>query len=101
MNLLLAVLQQIKSILPADVATWESAPLMCLAVKRLWIHAGNLAEAYRLESGLRKETEPWSELVPYRNLLAHVFPGDVSSTRVFTETHADIDRLIEVVQAAL
>ena len=66
----------------ADEATWDAHPLLCLAIERLWIHAGNFAESYRLASGLPSGTGPWSELVDYRNFLAHVPPDRVSPDRV-------------------
>ena len=39
-----------------------------LAVERLWITAGNLAEAYRVDRGMASGVEPWSAIV--RDMLA-------------------------------
>jgi hypothetical protein len=77
---------------------WTSQPLLGLAVERLWITAGNLAEAYRVERGIATGVEPWSELVGYRHLLAHALPGDLSSARLFADATTDIDRLLASVR---
>ena len=65
-----------------------------LAVERLWITAGNTAEEYRRVAGIDVGTEPWAELVGYRNRLAHALPGDLSSDRISADTNADIDRIL-------
>jgi uncharacterized protein with HEPN domain len=43
--------------------------------------------------------EPWTELVGYRNRLAHALPGDISSDRVFADTVSDLDRIIRHVRS--
>ncbi len=68
-----------------------------LAVERLWITAGNLAEAYRIERGFGAGVGPWSELAGYRHLLAHALPRDLSSDRVSADTAADLDRILDEV----
>ena len=83
LDALVATLEQLRQILPGDKATWDSDVVVRLAVERLWITAGNLAEAYRIEGGIAAGVEPWSELAGYRHLLAHALPGDISSDRVF------------------
>jgi hypothetical protein len=54
---------------------------------------GNLAESYRTHEGIGNGVEPWTELVGYRNLLAHSLPGDISSDRVFVDTIGDLERI--------
>lgn len=95
---LVATLEQLRQILPADKAAWDQDFLVRLAVERLWITGGNLAEVYRIERGIATGLEPWSELAGYRHLLAHALPGDVSSDRVFADTTTDLDRILEDVR---
>jgi len=94
---LVTALEQLRRIFPQQKATWDSEVLVRLAVERLWITAGNLAEAYRIEEGIAVGVEPWSELAGYRHLLAHALPGDLSSDRVFADTAADLDRILDEV----
>lgn len=95
---LISTLEQLREVVPADKSQWDAQPLLRLAVERLWITCGNLAEAYRLERGIPSGIDPWAELAGYRNLLAHALPGDVSSDRVFADTQADLDRIITEVR---
>ncbi|MDQ6613738.1 MAG: hypothetical protein M3083_03020 [Actinomycetota bacterium] len=90
---LLETLGQLKQIFPKDKQTWDDQPIVQLAVERLWITAGNLAEAYRTQEGIGSGVEPWAELAGYRNLLAHALPGDISSDRVFVDAASDLDRI--------
>lgn len=89
---LLAILGQLRQLLPSDKATWDRQPVLRLAVERLWSTAGSLAGAYRFGQGIASGVEPWSELAGYRYLLAHALPGDISSYRVF----AEVTELVEV-----
>jgi len=66
-----------------------------LAVERLWITAGNIAETSRTPAGIESGSDPSAELAGYRNLLAHALPGDVSADRVFADSAADIDRILD------
>jgi hypothetical protein len=91
---LIATLEQLQRTLPADKNDWEEQPVTRLAVERLWITAGNLAEAYRIDQGIAVGVEPWSELAGYRHLLAHALPGDLSSDRVFADSTADLGRIL-------
>jgi len=101
LDALTVTLEQIGRVLPNDKATWDNEPVIQLAVERLWITAGNLAEAYRIASGIGSGVEPWSELAGYRNLLAHALPGDISSDRVFAGSSTDLDRILDQVRAEL
>ncbi len=92
------VLEQLRRLLPTDKAGWDRDLVVRLAAERLWISAGNLAEAYRIARGIGPGVEPWAELAGYRHLLAHAVPGDVSSDRVFADTTADLPRIIEAVE---
>ena len=94
LDALIATLESLGKLLPADKATWDQEPVVRLAVERLWITAGNLAEAYRVQQDLPGGVEPWSELAGYRHVLAHALPGDLSSDRVFADTTTDLDRIL-------
>ena len=98
LDALIATLEQLRQMLPGDKAVWDDEVLVRLAVERLRIGAGNLAEAYRIERGIAAGIEPWSELFGFRHLLAHALPGDLSSARVFADTTADLDRIIDEVR---
>ena len=101
LDALVATLEQLRQILPGDKATWDTEVLVRLAVERLWITAGNLAEAYRIERGIAASVEPWSGLAGYRHLLAHALPGDLSSDRVFADTTADLGRILTEVRGLI
>jgi len=79
---LLETLEEIRQVLPADKQTWDSDSTVRLAVERLWIIAGNVAEEYRRVTGIATGVEPWAELAGYRNRLAHALPGDLSTDRI-------------------
>lgn len=98
---LVSTLEQLRQILPDDKASWDRQVLVRLAVERLWITAGNLAESYRLTKHLPGGVDPWAELAGYRNLLAHALPGDLSPDRVFADSVADVGRLLGEVRALL
>jgi uncharacterized protein with HEPN domain len=94
LNALIDTLQELRSILPPDKPTWDREPLVRLAVERLWITPGNAAEEYRRAADIDPGTEPWAELVGYRNRLAHALPGDLSTDRIWTDTTTDLDRIL-------
>jgi hypothetical protein len=96
---LIATPEQIRQLLPPDKAAWDRDPVIKLAIERLWITAGNLAEAYRTEAGIVPAVEPWSELAGYRHLLRHAVPSDLSADRVFAETTNGVDRLLRDLRA--
>ena len=96
---LVATLEQLRDLLPANKARWDDEPVARLAVERLWISAGNLAESYRLAKGILPAVEPWAELAGYRHLLAHALPGDISADRVFADSTSDVDRLLKAVRS--
>jgi len=99
LDALIATLQQLRQIIPEDKSVWDDEILVRLAVERLWITAGNLAEMYRIEEGIAASVEPRSELAGYRNLIAHALPGDLSSDRVFADTTADPERILNDVRS--
>jgi len=45
-----------------------------------WIDPGNDAEVHRLEIGVPVRTDPWSELVAFRAILAHTPPRNSTLT---------------------
>lgn len=72
---------------------YDGELLLRLAIQRLWITAGNYAEAYRVAAGLEAGTPPWSELYGYRSVLAHMLPEEISDDRVWFETVEGVGRL--------
>lgn len=72
---------------------YDADELLRLAIQRLWITAGNYAEAYRVASGVGAGTSPWSELYGYRSLLAHMLPEEINDDRVWFETVEGVARL--------
>lgn len=95
---LVEVLEQIETLLPDDQTAWDDDLRTRLAIERLWITAGNLAEAHRVAIGVEAGVEPWAELYRLRNLIAHALPGDLSSDRLWAETVADLPRLLDTVR---
>lgn len=49
LDALVTTLEELRRIFPGEKDAWDSEVLVRLAVERLWITAGNLAEAYRIE----------------------------------------------------
>lgn len=96
---LAAVLAELSSILPRDKREWDGSRLVRLAVERLWIVAGNTAEAYRRSADVATGVEPWAELVGYRNLLANAMPGELATDRVWADTTTDLSRIIDHVES--
>ena len=60
LDALIATLEQIRRVLPKDKAIWDNEQVIRLTVERLWMTAGNLAEAYRVDKGIGSGVEPWS-----------------------------------------
>ena len=96
---LVEVLHRIRALLPEVKAAWDEDEVLRLAVERLWITAGNVAEEYRLGIGSEKGAEPWAELTNFRNRLAHALPGQIVPDRVWDESHIDLNRLLSEVEA--
>jgi uncharacterized protein with HEPN domain len=94
---LVDILKQLRQIFPREKETWNREIMVQLAVERLWITAGNLAEEYRIQKGIAVGVEPWSELIGFRHLLAHALPQDLSSDRVFADTASDLGRILDQV----
>ncbi|HEX5265410.1 MAG TPA: hypothetical protein VFW24_01425, partial [Acidimicrobiales bacterium] len=91
---LVETLQEIQALVPAIKQGWDSDRVLRLAVERLWITAGNLAEEYRQAAGLEVGRDPWAELAAYRHRLAHGLPDDLSPDRVWTDTTVDLPRIL-------
>lgn len=72
---------------------YDAELLLRLAIQRLWITAGNYAEAYRVAAGVEAGTPPWSELYGYRSVLAHMLPEEINDDRVWFETVEGVGRL--------
>lgn len=98
---LIAVLESIEGIVPADKVSWDGDLVVRLAVERLWITAGNTSEEYRRATGVEAGVEPWAELAAYRNRLAHALPGDLSSDRIWVDTTTDTARILAEVRFQL
>lgn len=101
LNALVETLEQLQGILPADKASWDAAPLVRLAVERLWISAGNAAEEHRRAARIDAGIEPWAELCGYRNRLAHALPGDLSTDRIWADTRVDLSRILAEVRHSM
>ena len=86
-------LDDIAAVLAAGRPRYDTDPWARLALQRLWIIIGNLAEAYRGEVGLAEGTEPWAELYVYRCVLAHALPGELDEGRIWEESVSDITRV--------
>lgn len=67
-------LVRIQQIAPESKTSWDADGVRQLTNERMWISAGNLAEAYRKIVGLPAGVEPWAELYGYRSILAHASP---------------------------
>jgi uncharacterized protein with HEPN domain len=94
-----ATLLRIETLTPPDQAAWEADELRRLAMERLWIFAGNLAEEYRNAAALGSGVEPYAELYGYRSVLAHALPDEIASDRIWYETTVALPRLLEQVRA--
>lgn len=72
---------------------YDADVLVRLALQRLWITAGNYAEAYRVAANVDAGVPPWSELYGYRSVLAHMLPEEISDDRVWFETVDGVERV--------
>lgn len=77
-----STLRRIEALPPSGNQAWDVEEVRRLAVERLWIAAGNLAEAYRKTAELPPGVEPWAELYGFRSVLAHALPDDISSDQI-------------------
>jgi uncharacterized protein with HEPN domain len=100
LDVLEATLLRIQGLTPADKPSWDAEEVVQLAVERLWITAGNVAEDYRKAAGVPAGIDPWAELYTFRSVLAHALPGEVAPERVWSESVADLPRLLEDVRSA-
>jgi uncharacterized protein with HEPN domain len=99
LDALIETLEQLVAIVPSDKVVWDAEPMRRLAVERLWITAGNVAETYRRDVlDVDPGVGPWSELVAYRNKLAHALPGDLSTDRIYADSRAEPARLLALVR---
>ncbi len=91
LSALIETVEQLIAVVPSEKTGWDAEPLLRLAVERLWITAGNVAEAYRRDVlDIDPGVEPWSEFVAYRNKLAHALPGDLSTDRIYADSRNDL-----------
>lgn len=98
---LLRTLEQISDLAGHGRDRYDADVLVRLAIQRLWITAGNYAEALRVASGAELGAQPWSELYGYRSVLAHMLPEEISDDRVWFETVEGAQRLrTEVIKHA-
>lgn len=92
------VLRHLWAMLPQQKDVWDADEKLRLAVERLWITAGNVADKYRRATLRPHGSQPWTDLYKYRNVLAHALPGDVSADRVWLDSHASLRPLIQAVR---
>lgn len=90
---LLDTLEAISGLAKFGRERYDADVLVRLAIQRLWITAGNYAEAHRAAIGAEVGTEPWSKLYGYRSVLAHMLPEEISDDRVWFETVEGAQRL--------
>lgn len=95
---LIETLGVLQRVLPSTKERWDADEVARLAVERLWIIAGNVAEEYRRAAGVDVGIEPWAELVGYRNRLAHSLPGDLATDRIWTDSTTDLSRILAFVR---
>lgn len=95
-----SVLLQLTVLLPAEKQVWDENQLLRLAVERLWIIAGTTAEEYRKQAGIDPQMGPWREIYDFRNVLAHMTPGQINHDRVWHESVTDLPRLVDEVRKA-
>jgi uncharacterized protein with HEPN domain len=98
LSALVETLELLHRVLPTTKEHWDGDEVVRLAVERLWITAGNVADEYRRTAGFDAGTEPWAELVGYRNRLAHALPGDLSADRIWFDTTADLPSILTFVR---
>ena len=84
---------------PVYVDQWNESRVLQLAIMKLWIDAGNYAEMYRKAIGVAVATDPWTDLVAYRGVLAHALPSEINLDRVYAES-GNVQRLLDEVNAA-
>ena len=99
LDALIATLDHIQRIVPADKRAWDADERTPLAIERLWIEAGNTAEEYRRSAHVDPAVDPWAELYEYRNRLAHALPGDIDRNRVWRDTTGDVGRILADLRA--
>lgn len=92
-NGLLRTLEHLSNLAGLGRARYDDDIMVRLAIQRLWITAGNYAEALRVAAGDAKGEQPWSELYGYRSVLAHMLPEEISDDRVWFETVEGARRL--------
>lgn len=90
---LLRTLEDLAGLAALERERYDTDLLVRLAVQRLWITAGNYAEAYRASIGAEAGEQPWSELYGYRSVLAHMLPEEINDERVWFETVEGVERL--------
>lgn len=79
---------------------FDADRLVRWSIERLWIFAGNLADAHCDTTGVPAGIEPWSEFIAERNVLAHYLPGDINDERVWFDTASEISGLRQQVDQA-
>ena len=94
------VLDQIADLVAAGREAFDTDPRQRWSIERLWIYAGNLAEAHCREHGLEDGVEPWAELIGVRHVYAHYTPDQIVPDRVWTDSVEGVGRLQRVVNAA-
>lgn len=93
LDALVQVLDSIAELVASGREEFDRDPRQRWSIERLWIHAGNLAEAYCREADIADGVEPWSELISAHNVYAHYRPEQVVHDRVWAETIEAIKRV--------
>jgi hypothetical protein len=93
------VLDQVAEFVAAGREAFDTDPRQRWSIERLWIYAGNLAEAHCREHGVEDGVEPWAELIGLRHVYAHYTPHQIVPDRVWDDTVEGVGRLQRVVNA--
>jgi hypothetical protein len=91
------VLDRLAGLVADGREAFDSDPRQLWSIERLWIYAGNLAEAHCRAEGIDDGVDPWSELISARNVYAHYRPSQIVPDRLWADTVEAIDRLRQAV----
>ena len=87
------VLGQLGELVANGREAFDSDPRQRWSIERLWIYAGNLAEAHCRAEGIDDGVDPWAELIAARNVYAHYRPSQIVPDRLWADTVEAVGRL--------
>ena len=80
------VLGQLAELVAEGREAFDADPRQRWSIERLWIYAGNVAEAHCRADGIDDGVEPWAELIAARNVYAHYRPSQLVPDRLWADT---------------